>query len=139
MKKVKIIVGTYGYRKNKVSPVELINSESGPIEVSDEEAARLIKVGVAEEVGKAVEVKETVTETPAVAEETVTGHLDAESLEDYTVAELKKLAGDLGLEFKSRATKDELIALISSAEVEAPADEEADGEEPPVLSAVDPE
>ncbi len=141
MKKINIVVGTYGYRKDDKSPVELINSESGPIEVSEKEAARLIKLGVAEE------AKETVaeeSEEPAVTEETATGHLDAESLEEYTVAELKDLAGKLGLEFKSRATKDELIKLISAAEVEYPVaedteDEEADNEEPPVLNAADPE
>ena len=38
-----------------------------------------------------------------------------------------------------RATKDELIALISSTKVETTEDEEADREEPPVLIAVDPE
>lgn len=133
MKKINIVLGTYGYRKNDTSPVELINSENGPIEVSDEEASRLIKLGIAEE------YKE-----PAVVEETTTGNLDAESLEEYTVAELKALAVDLGLEFKSRATKDELIKLITAVEVEyATADdteaEEADTEEPPVLNAVDPE
>ena len=131
MKTIKIILGTYGHMKNGTPPVDLIDNNSGPIEVSDAEAARLIKLGVAEEI-----TDTTVTEEPAA---TVTGNLDAESLEEYTVAELKALASDLGLEFKSRATKDELIALISSAEVEAPADEEADTEEPPVLEAVDPE
>ena len=65
-------------------------------------------------------------------------------MEEYTVAELKDLAGKLGLEFKSKATKDELIKLISATEVEYPVaedteDEEADAEEPPVLNAVDPE
>ena len=139
MKKVKIIVGTYGYRKNNVSPVELINAESDPIEVSDAEAKRLIELGIAVASGKAVEVMETVTDEPMA-----TGHLDAESLEEYTVPELKDLAGKLGLEFKSRASKDELIKLISAAEVEYPVaddteDEEADTEEPPVLNAVDPE
>lgn len=135
--KIKIIVGTYGYRKNDTSPVELIDKNSDPIEVSDKEAARLIKLGVAEEVNK------TVSETPVGAEETATGHLDAESLEEYTVSELKDLAGNLGLEFKSKATKDELIKLISAAEVEYPVAEDAgadnDGEEPPILNAVDPE
>lgn len=138
MKTVKIIVGTYGHKKDNESYVSLIGKdcETDVCNVSDEEAARLIKAGVAEEVGTSIEVKETVTEEPAA---TVTGNLDAESLEEYTVAELKALAGDLGLKFKSRATKDELIALISSTKVEITEDEEVDSEEPPVLSAVDPE
>ena len=144
MKKIKIKVGTYGYRENGKPPVRLINAESGPIEVADEEAARLIKAGVAEEVGEtvvdttenAVDVTEIPVDVPEIAvEETAKG----ESLEEYTVAELKDLATKLGLEFKSRATKDELIKLISAAEVETPVVEEVDDEEPPVLSAADPE
>lgn len=142
MKKIKITVGTYGYREKGKPPVRLINAESGPIEVSDEEAARLIKAGVAEVVDtteKVVDTTEIPVDVPEIAvEETATGHLDNESLEECTVAELKKLASDLGLEFKSRATKDELIKLISSAEVEYPV-VEVDDEEPPVLSAADPE
>lgn len=133
MKTIKIILGTYGYMKNGTPPVDLIDKNSEPIEVSDEEAARLIGLGVAKA------AKKEVAETPAKAEETATGHLDAESLEEYTVAELKDLAGKLGLEFKARATKDELIKLITATEVEYPVAEEADTEEPPVLSAVDPE
>ena len=133
MKKINIVLGTYGYRKNDTSPVELINSESGPIEVSDKEAERLIGLGIAEEVKKTAGTKETAT-----------GHLDAESLEEYTVDELKDLASKLGLEFKSKTKKDELIKLISGTEVEYPVaedteDEEVDDEEPPVLNAADPE
>lgn len=137
MKTIKIIVGTYGHKKNNESYVSLIGKdcETDVCSVSDEEAARLIKIGIAKEVGKTVEVKETVTEEPTA---TVTENLADESLEECTVAELKAKAGNLGLEFKSRATKDELIKLILSAKAEITEDEEAD-EEPPVLIAVDPE
>lgn len=132
MKTIKIIVGAYGHKKTKESYVTLIGKgfETDICSVSDEEAARLIEAGVAEE------VNETVTEEPAA---TVTVNPDTGSLEAYTVSELKDIASDLGLKFKSRATKDELIALISSAKVEITEDEEVDSEEPPVLSAVDPE
>ena len=129
MRTIKIIVGTYGYRENGKPPVRLINAESGPIEVSDEEATRLVKAGIAE----VVDTTEIPVDVSEIAvEETAKG----ESLEEYTVAELKDLATKLGLEFKSRATKDELIKLISAAEEVA---EEVDDEEPPVLSAADPE
>lgn len=131
MKTIKIIVGTYGYKKDKTSPVNLIGQgcSEDVCSVSDEEAARLIKLGIAEE------AKETVTEEPVA---TVTENPESESLEEYTVSELKTLADALGVEYKSRTTKDELIKLISAAKVEITEDEEAD-EEPPVLSAVDPE
>ena len=136
MKKINIVVGTYGYRKDDTSAVELIDKNSDAIEVSDKEAARLIKLGVAVEAGAVVATE------PAGAEETATGHLDAESLEEYTVPELKDLAKKLGL--KTSGTKDELIKRISAAEVEYPVaedteDEVADTEEPPELEAVDPE
>ena len=158
MKKVKIIVGTYGYRKNDTSPVELIDKNSDPIEVPDAEAKRLIGLGIA----TAVEAK-AVAPTPAAAPESkeaespeaevpmVTGHLDAESLKEYSYNDLKKLAKDLGL--SAKGSKEELIERIAAAQVQAPATEDdgtgeggteddgtdADNEEPPVLSAVDPE
>ena len=136
MRTIKIIVGTYGYRENGKPPVRLINAESGPIEVSDEEATRLVKAGIAEVVDTTEKVVDT-TEIPVdVSEIAVEETAKGESLEEYTVAELKDLATKLGLEFKSRATKDELIKLISAAEEVA---EEVDDEEPPVLSAADPE
>lgn len=137
MKKIKIIAGTYGYRKDGSSAVSLITPESDPIELSDEKAERLIKLGVAKEVGE--------------NEETATGHLDAESLEEYSVSELKELATKMELTFKPKATKKDLIKLISEAEIEYPVadddtnDEDAEetndenAEEPPVLNAVDPE
>lgn len=134
MKTIKIVVGTYGHKKDNASYVSLIGAgsecETDVCSVSDEEAARLIKLGVAVEVG------ETAVE-PAGAEETATGHLDAESLEEYTMPELKDLAKKLGL--KTGGTKDELIKRISATDVEYPVAEEADTEEPPTLEAVDPE
>ena len=135
MKTIKIVVGTYGHKKDNTSQIDLIGPGWGcstdVCSVSDEEAARLIKSGVA------VEIKETVVVEPAGAEETATGHLDAEALEEYTVSELKDLAKKLGL--KTGGTKDELIKRISATEVEYPVAEEADDEEPPVLNPADPE
>lgn len=137
MKTIKIILGTYGHMKNGVPPVDLIDKNSGPIEVSDMEAARLIKLGVAKEVTEIVVEKHTITE------EAATGYLDAESLEEYTIDELKDLAIKLGIEFKSKTKKEELIKLIAATEIDYPVEEdteeEADNEEPPVLSAVEPE
>lgn len=131
MRRINIVVGTYGYRKNDTSPVELINSASGPIEVTDEEADRLIGLGIAKGADEVVEEP---------AEET--GHLDAESLKEYDLAELKDLAGKMGIKFKGRISKADLIKLISDEEVKYPVEddmEDADNEEPPVLDAADPE
>ncbi len=133
MRKINIVVGTYGYRKNDTAPVDLINSASGPIEVADEEADRLIGLGIAKEADEPVEEP---------VEEDRTGHLDARSLEKYDFAELKDLAGKMGLKFKGRISKADLIKLISDEEVKYPEEddvEDADNEEPPVLNAADPE
>lgn len=65
--------------------------------------------------------------------ETVPGHLDGGSLEEYNINELRKLAKDLGV--SSKGTKKELIERISEVEVSAPEDDE----EPPVLEAAAPE
>lgn len=124
--------------KNGTPPVDLIDMNSNPIEVSDAEAERLVKLGVAKE------VTEIAVEKHAITEETATGHLDVESLEEYTIDELKDLASKLGIEFKSKIKKEELIKLITATEIDYPVeedteDEEADNEEPPVLSAVEPE
>ena len=130
MKTIKIIRGSYGYRADKSPQVKLIDKNSEPIVVSDEEAARLIKLKVAEEV--------------AAEEKPATGHLDAGQFADYSYNELKKLAKDMGL--SASGTKEELIERISATEVEIPeedSEEDSEGEdaneEPPVLAPADPE
>lgn len=132
MKRIRIVSGSYGYMKNGVPPVELIDKDSEPIEVVDTEAERLVNLGVA----------------VYANEELVTGHLDKEALADYSMKELQKLAKDMGL--KANGSKDELIARITAKEVYASEEpdtkdaeddipEEPDNDEPPVLDAVDPE
>lgn len=148
MKTIKIILGTYGYMKNGTPPVDLIDKNSEPIEVSDEEAARLIDSGVAVEVKAAVPTSAPAatqepkgTEEPVTDAPMVTGHLDAEALKGYSYNDLRRLAKDLGLDTTGKT--EELIERIASAQVQAPATEDdgtdADNEEPPVLTAVDPE
>lgn len=130
MKKVIIKVGGYGYRPDKKAAVKLITEKDGPISVSDEEAERLLALKVA------VLADEPEAEEPEMA----IGHLDAESLQDYTVPQLKDLAKDLGL--KTTGTKEELIERISAEQVQYPVADEAEtetDEEPPVLEAADPE
>jgi len=50
-----------------------------------------------------------------------TGHLDPERLESMTVPDLKKLAGDMGVDIKGLKDKAAIIAAIAAAEVSAPA------------------
>ena len=138
MKIIKIIRGTYGYRKEGTRLVEPIDKNSDPITVSDQEAERLVSLGVAKVLDDA-------------STETFIGHVDAGQFESYSYKQLQELAKNMGL--KASGSKEELIERITAAEVEAPTNDETDEntdddaetddesgeEEPPVLSAVDPE
>lgn len=53
--------------------------------------------------------------------EVVTGHIDAEQLEEMSYNDLKAMAKEMGL--STKGTKDELIARIAAAEVMVPAEE----------------
>ena len=61
-------------------------------------------------------------------------HLDPDQLQSMTVAELKKLAADMGIETKQLKTKDELVEAICAEDV-VPGDEST---EAPELSAAMP-
>lgn len=148
-----IIDGNYGHYVNGVIVPK--NKNSIPFELEDSKALRLISEGVAEAVNtgdisddKAAKVPEATSDDKAAkvpapntndtsgnipGSETVPGHLDGGSLEEYNINELRKLAKDLGV--SSKGTKKELIERISEVEVSAPEDDE----EPPVLQPADPE
>lgn len=74
-------------------------------DISAADAERLIELNVCEE----------------AEPEMVTGHLDPAQLHELKVDDLRKLAAEMGLETDGK--KDELIARISAAEVEAPVEE----------------
>lgn len=51
----------------------------------------------------------------------VTGRLGPEQLDSMTIPELKKLAGEMGVDIKGRKDKAAIIAAIAAVEVSAPA------------------
>lgn len=135
---VEILCGGYGC-PTKTGVHTVAHGER--CEVSDAEAARLIGLGVAKCVFSAPAAPETApAEAPAVVEgndtpaaETSqngseTAHLDPNQLHDMTVANLKKLAADMGIDTKQFKTKDALIQAICAEDV-APGDECTDGPE----------
>ena len=141
---VEILCGGYGCR-TKTGIHTVMRGEQ--CEVSDAEAARLIGLGVAKCAFSAPTAPETApADVPATAEgndtptaETQQGgsgtaHLDPNQLQDMTVAELKKLAADMGIETKQLKTKDELVEAICAEDV-VPGDEST---ETPELSAAMP-
>lgn len=125
--KVKIICGSYGYRtKYGVKPVMLGET----CEVDGVEAGRLVGLGVAEIVdARAVPsaaapapsaTEQEYNDTPAeenAAEKPAAARLTPEDLADTTVANLKKMAADMGIDTKALKTKDALIQAICAEEV----------------------
>lgn len=124
--KVRIICGSYGYRtKYGVKPVMLGET----CEVDGMEAGRLVGLGVAEIVDApaapsaavpASSAAEQDNDAPAeksAAEKPAAAHLVPEDLADMTVANLKKMAADMGIDTKALKTKDALIQAICAEEV----------------------
>ena len=135
---VEILCGGYGC-PTKTGVHTVAHGER--CEVSDAEAARLIGLGVAKCAFSAPTAPETThAEAPAAAEGNDTSatetsqngseaaHLDPDQLHDMTVANLKKLAADMGIDTKQLKTKDALIQAICAEDV-VPGDECADGPE----------
>lgn len=135
MKKIKITRGGCGIcytDSNGIKRHALKTPENGAFECSDEQADRLVRLGVAIYAGTA---GKTAQQADAEPEKTVKGHLSAEDLEGWDYNELKKLAADMGVEVKGKKKAD-YIAAITAEEVEASAE---DDELPPDLDVVDPE
>lgn len=57
----------------------------------------------------------------------IAGHLDPKDLEDLKKDDLERMATDMGLEISKAKTKADLIAVITAAEVYAPAKNENGG------------
>lgn len=57
----------------------------------------------------------------------IAGHLDPKNLEDLKKADLERMATDMGLDTSKARTKADLIAVITAAEVYAPAESENGG------------
>ena len=59
----------------------------------------------------------------------IAGHLDHKDLESLKKADLERMATDMGLEISEAKTKADLIAVITAAEVYAPAEDENGGDQ----------
>lgn len=57
----------------------------------------------------------------------IAGHLDPKDLKSLKKADLERMATDMGLEISEEKTKADLIAVITAAEVYAPAENENGG------------
>lgn len=143
--KVEIISGSYGWRKNKDAMPKLIE-RGGTCEVDEAEAKRLVALGIAAIVheadeapvasGSTVESGDTPCADMPSEENGAEAHLDAEQLQEMTVAQLKELAAELGIETAKLRKKDDLIAAIVAVPVEP--GEEISEDDLPDLSAAAP-
>lgn len=138
MKKIKIIVGTFGYMPEGASSVQLKDAKSEPFDVSDALADKLLKKGIAELTEEAPDV--------------VVSYDDK-----MTKAQLMEVGKKIGIELTDDMTKKAMLAALDAAvaAADAPEDHEgnadgedpedpedpesgADGEAPPAVSAADP-
>lgn len=127
MKKIKMLIGGYGLAE-KSGRIALKTADDDPFNVSDAEAKRLVEAGRAEYVGKApkkeepkaeipeeVPTEEPETEETEEQESEEAAVVDEMDIESMTLAQLQDLADDLGVEYKKRDKKDDLIAKIEAA------------------------
>lgn len=134
MRKIRVTVGTVGYYDAKHAHKKMTAAD-GPFECEDTQAEHFVSTGVAEYVGRAIEVDEA-------DEQEVTGHLAKSQLEEMTIQQLQNLAGDLGVDVTGCKKKADYVDAIAAAEVNAGGmvdDEDTDGDDLPDLNAADPE
>lgn len=144
MCEIRIVSGTYGMNVN--GRIAVVRREQ-TCEVPEEEAARLVSLGVAVYVKEPVLVAETPAvgdavnetgDTPEAEENDATddlipGHLDEEELRKMPFDQLKKLASDCGLQVGVLRSRKNIVKAL--AEMETFVSAEEDGEEPPVMEA----
>ena len=152
MKEVKIIDGVYGYRPDGAKRPKPVGY-GGVVTVSDEEAERLVKLGVGkimpelpkypmdETIDDVATPSSSVTdvgvEDNQSSEEDVSEgveisdtlaivdrHFTTDSLMTMTRANMEKLAADLGIDVSKCKNKSEIASLL--AEVELDTDEESE-------------
>lgn len=137
MKKIRITRGGCGIcytDSNGVNRHALKTPENGAFECSDEQADRLVRLGVAIYVEDVKQQDDTDTKQDGETESTMKAHLDAEELESWDYNELKKLAAELGVEPAGKKKADYIAAIVAE-EVEVSVD---DDELPPDLNVADP-
>lgn len=148
MKKIRVTLGGCGIAytdEHGVARHALKTAESGPFECDDEQADRLVRLGVAAYVNAPAQTapaapandpKEPGQQSEGQNATMVTGHLDAEQLATMTIKQLEELAGELGVDVSGCKKKADYIDAIVAVEVEAPVE---DDELPPDLGVADPE
>lgn len=143
---IKIVRGVYGFL-DKNGIVRPKTDADEPFELSAEQEARLVNLGIAQYVG---DVKDEQEPAETDAEETEQEESEDEQepigfdetppeerpLSDYSVKDLRAIGKEYGLTFKVGTSKDDMVKAIEAAEAEIEANaEDEDGEPAPVFDA----
>lgn len=143
---IKIVQGVYGFL-DKNGIVRPKTEADEPFELSPEQEARLVKLGVAEYVGVTEDEQE---QEEAATEETEEVETEDEQepigfdetpaeellLSEMSVPELRKVGKEYGLTFKVGTAKADMVKAIEAAQAEVATDaEDDDGEPAPVFDA----
>ena len=126
MKKIRVTRGGCGIcytDSNGVKRHALKTPENGDFECSDEQADRLVRLGVAVYVEDVKQQDDTDTKQDGETESTMKTHLDAEELESWDYNELKKLAAEMGVEPAGKKKADYIAAIVAE-EVEVSVDDD---------------
>ncbi|WP_302346504.1 hypothetical protein [uncultured Alistipes sp.] len=107
---VKIIKGSYGHKKGSTI-VPVYAGET--VELTEEQEARLVNLGVAEYVGKPAQKQNSQNE--GGTGDKIPGELP-EYNEGMKLAELKEIAAKYGVDASEAKSKKEVIALIEAAQ-----------------------
>ncbi len=133
---IKILQGAYGSRDGKGRVHPIFKGER--VEVSDQEALRLVRLGVAEIVARSTAYPPVVPQTapdpeqmpqdtagertPAAPAGEPSDTMSAAALERMTKADLEQMAQDMGVDISGAKNNRERAELIAAAEAEEAGD-----------------
>ena len=120
---IRILAGAYGHRPDpEKSYIDKKDKNSEPFEVSDEEAARLIQLGIAESISTNVELQSDISVFSAKS-------ITQNDLEQLSIQKLRIMAKDLGL--PANGSKAVLADKIRTASIKLQEGQEKNGESVP--------
>lgn len=138
MAKIKVIRGGCGiaYKDEYGADRHALRTvEDGPFECDEQQALRLVSLGVAEYADKQQAATSAKVEAIPEDDTVTTGTLDPDQLKDMNLNQLKELAADMGADVKGCKSKADYIDAITALEVEAGGEDD----DLPDLGAADPE
>ena len=116
MKTVKITSGYYGLCVNNI--IKPKSAADAPFELSDEEAKRIVDLGIAEYVDDMPIATGTACEDTKDAHEISREDAKMEENPEYsfnmTAAELRAIAKNVGISFRIGTTKEEMVAALDA-------------------------